>query len=103
MIAILSDIHGNLEALQAVLADIEQQGAQAIYCLGDVVGYGPNPRECLDLVQGFHLTILGNHDQGALFDPVGFCGPAERAIFWVRGELESSPEPRAVREKRWEF
>ena len=103
MIAVLSDIHGNLEALRAVLADAERQGARAVYCLGDVVGYGPNPRECLDLAGGFRLTLLGNHDQGALFDPVGFCGPAERAIFWTRGELESSPEPWQARERRWEF
>ncbi len=103
MIAIVSDIHGNLEALRAVLDDIERQGAQAVYCLGDVVGYGAEPRACLDLAQGFHMTLLGNHDQGALFDPEGFCGPAERAIFWTRGQLESSPEPRPVREKRWEF
>jgi predicted phosphodiesterase len=103
MIAILSDIHGNLEALRAVLADADQQGAGAVYCLGDVVGYGPNPRECLDLAQGFRLTILGNHDQGALFDPAGFCGPAERAIFWTRDELESAPEARSSRERRWEF
>src|SRR5262249_39828275 len=46
---------------------------------------------------------LGNHDQGAIFDPVGFCGPAERAIFWTRDRLESSPEPRQMRERRWEF
>jgi diadenosine tetraphosphatase ApaH/serine/threonine PP2A family protein phosphatase len=103
MIAILSDIHGNLEALTAVLADVQKQGAEAVYCLGDVVGYGPNPRECIDLALGFRLTLLGNHDQGALFDPAGFCGPAERAIFWVRQQLERSPEPRQVREKRWEF
>jgi predicted phosphodiesterase len=103
MIAILSDIHGNLEALQAVLADIDHQGVEAIYCLGDIVGYGPNPRECVDAAQAFRHTILGNHDQGALFDPEGFCGPAERAIFWTRRQLESSPEPRQVRERRWEF
>jgi predicted phosphodiesterase len=103
MIAILSDIHGNLEALQAVLADIARHAVEAIYCLGDVVGYGPNPRECVDLAQAFRLTILGNHDQGALFDPAGFCGPAERAIFWTRGVLESSPESRQARERRWEF
>jgi diadenosine tetraphosphatase ApaH/serine/threonine PP2A family protein phosphatase len=103
MIAILSDIHGNLEALTAVLADIEQQGVEAIYCLGDVVGYGPNPRECLDLARNFRLTLLGNHDQGALFDPLGFTATAERAIFWTRDQLESSPEPRTVRERRWEF
>jgi diadenosine tetraphosphatase ApaH/serine/threonine PP2A family protein phosphatase len=103
MIAILSDIHGNLEALRAVLSDVERHGAEGIYCLGDVVGYGPNPRECLDLALGFRMTLLGNHDQGALFDPAGFSGPAERAIFWTRGQLESSPEPRPARERRWEF
>jgi diadenosine tetraphosphatase ApaH/serine/threonine PP2A family protein phosphatase len=103
MIAILSDIHGNLEALQTVLDDVEQSGAEGIYCLGDVVGYGPNPRECLDLAQTFRRTILGNHDQGALFDPEGFSPVAERAIFWTRSQLESSPESRQAREKRWEF
>src|SRR5262245_42431963 len=103
MIAILSDIHGNLEALRAVLADAERNGAQEIYCLGDVVGYGPNPRECLDLVLGFRVTVLGNHDLGALFDPVGFSPTAERAIFWTRQQLENGSEPREVRERRWEF
>jgi predicted phosphodiesterase len=103
MIAILSDIHGNLEALQAVLVDAEQQGAEAVYCLGDVVGYGPNPLECLDLAQGFRLTILGNHDQGAMFDPAGFCRTAERAIFWTREQLESPSESRQARERRWDF
>jgi diadenosine tetraphosphatase ApaH/serine/threonine PP2A family protein phosphatase len=103
MIAILSDIHSNLEGLQAVLADANEQGAEAIYCLGDVIGYGPNPRECLDLAQGFRRTILGNHDQGALFDPFCFSGPAERAIFWTREQLESSSEPRSKREQRWDF
>jgi predicted phosphodiesterase len=103
MIAILSDIHSNLEALRAVLADIEKHRAEAIYCLGDVVGYGPNPRECIDLALGFRVTILGNHDQGAMFDPFGFSGPAERAIFWTRHQLEVSPEPRDKREQRWEF
>jgi diadenosine tetraphosphatase ApaH/serine/threonine PP2A family protein phosphatase len=103
MIAILSDIHGNLEALRAVLADAESQGAEGVYCLGDIVGYGPNPRECLDLALDFRLTLLGNHDQGALFDPSCFSPPAERAIFWTRAQLESSPESRQARERRWEF
>jgi predicted phosphodiesterase len=103
MIAVLSDIHGNLEALHAVLADAERQGVDAVYCLGDVVGYGPNPRECLDLALGFRVTLLGNHDQGAMFDPAGFSPRAEQAIFWTRGELESSPEGQEARERRWEF
>jgi len=101
--AIISDIHGNLEALTAVLADIKAQGIREIYCLGDIVGYGPNPRECIDLVMDAKLVLLGNHDQGAMFDPDGFNQSAERAIFWTRQQLESSAEPRAAREKRWEF
>ncbi|MBY0229379.1 MAG: metallophosphatase family protein [Gemmataceae bacterium] len=104
MKAIISDIHSNLEALQAVLKDIERQGVSEIYCLGDVVGYGPNPRECVDLVMArCKMVLLGNHDQGAMFDPEGFNTPAERAIFWTRDVLEKSPEPRPAREKRWEF
>jgi predicted phosphodiesterase len=90
--AILSDIHGNLEALQAVLADIEAQQVDQTVCLGDVVGYGPNPGECVDFTARFDLTVLGNHDQGALFDPEGFSSGAERAIFWTRQQLESTAE-----------
>ena len=103
MKAIISDIHGNLEALQAVLKDIEARGVSEIYCLGDVVGYGPNPRECVDLVMRCKVVLLGNHDQGAIFDPDGFNPQAERAIFWTRAQLESSSEPRQIRERRWEF
>lgn len=101
MRAIISDIHANLEALQAVLADIRQQGISEIYCLGDIIGYGPNPCECIDLVMSADLCLLGNHDQAALFDPEGFNASAERAVFWTRKMLESGVGPRA--EKRWEF
>jgi diadenosine tetraphosphatase ApaH/serine/threonine PP2A family protein phosphatase len=101
--AIISDIHSNLEALQAVLADIQQHAVTEIYCLGDVVGYGPNPRECIDLVMQCKMVLLGNHDQGAMFDPDGFNSPAERAIFWTRDQLESPGEQRPLKEKRWEF
>ncbi|MBP90110.1 MAG: phosphoesterase [Planctomycetaceae bacterium] len=101
--AILSDIHGNLEALTAVLADIDAQGIKAIYCLGDIIGYGPNPRECADRAMSFDLCVLGNHDQGALFDPEGFSSGAERAIFWTRQQLELPDEDAAIRQKRWHF
>jgi predicted phosphodiesterase len=87
--AIVSDIHANLEALEAVLRDIDSQHVDEIYCLGDIVGYGPNPRECIDRVMEFNLTILGNHDQGAVYDPEGFSSGAERAIFWTRDQLEN--------------
>src|SRR5580658_725206 len=101
--AIISDIHSNLEALQAVLADIAQHDVTEIYCLGDIIGYGPNPRECIDLVMKCKLVLLGNHDQGAMFDPEGFNHQAEKAIFWTRSQLETSGENRVKREKRWEF
>lgn len=102
MRAIISDIHGNLEALEAVLADIQAQQISEIYCLGDIIGYGPNPRECIDLVmRNCQVTILGNHDQAALFDPDGFNAGAERAIFWTRHTLETG-DPRG-NEQRWEF
>lgn len=62
-IAVLSDIHGNLEAFEAVLADIERIGADAVYSLGDVVGYGANPGACIELVQArAAVSLLGNHD-----------------------------------------
>jgi diadenosine tetraphosphatase ApaH/serine/threonine PP2A family protein phosphatase len=101
--ALISDIHSNLEALQAVLADIQQHNVEEIYCLGDIVGYGPNPRECVDLVMACKVVLLGNHDQGAMFDPEGFNPPAERAIFWTRQQLESPGDNRLQKEKRWEF
>jgi len=101
--ALISDIHSNLEALQAVLKDIESQGVTEIYCLGDVVGYGPNPRECVDLVMNCQVVLLGNHDQGAMFDPEGFNPPAERAIFWTRSQLEAPIENRYKMAQRWEF
>lgn len=88
--AILSDIHGNLTALQAVLAHVETQNVDRIVCLGDVVGYGPRPCQCLDVVMEFGFCVLGNHDSSALFDPEGFNAAAEQAIFWTRGELEKT-------------
>ncbi len=101
MRAIISDIHGNLEALEAVLADIRSKPVDEIYCLGDVVGYGPNPCECIDLVRELDVCLLGNHDQAALFDPEGFNAGAERAIFWTRSVLENATDEHAS--ERWEF
>jgi len=101
--AIISDIHSNLEALQAVLKDIEKQKVDEIYCLGDIVGYGPNPRECVDLIMKCKVVLLGNHDQGAMFDPEGFNPPAERAIFWTRSQLEAPADGRDKKQARWDF
>ena len=101
--ALISDIHSNIESLEAVLADIRAQGISEIYCLGDLVGYGPNPREVIDEIMKCPVCLLGNHDQGALFDPEGFNSGAERAIFWTRNQLETGPGSPAVRQRRWDF
>lgn len=102
--AIISDIHGNLVALQAVLAHIKDQVVDEIFCLGDVIGYGPKPCECLDeVMNNCKVALLGNHDQGALFDPEGFNSGAERAIFWTRDQLESSKGDPDQIDARWDF
>jgi diadenosine tetraphosphatase ApaH/serine/threonine PP2A family protein phosphatase len=90
MFAVLSDIHGNLEALDAVLADVARHPVSAIYCLGDVVGYGPNPIECFERAMKWDLVLLGNHDQAVMFDPEGFSSSAERAVLWTRSVLEAA-------------
>jgi uncharacterized protein (TIGR02996 family) len=90
--AILSDIHGNLEALEAVLADAARHGATEVYCLGDVVGYGPNPMECLELSMGWKVVLLGNFDWAAVSgDDLGGWGvrSAADSIFWFRRLLAS--------------
>ena len=89
MFAIVSDIHGNLEAFNAVLAEIERREIQHIVCLGDIVGYGPNPMECLDLVASrCRAAIMGNHDFAVLYEPFNFNSGAEAACFWTRKAFE---------------
>lgn len=100
--AIISDIHSNIEAFEAVLKDIDSQNVDDIYCLGDLVGYGPNPLETVDMVmKRVKVSLLGNHDQATLFDPEGFNAGAEQAIFWTREQLEKYTDAKAS--ARWEF
>jgi predicted phosphodiesterase len=103
MLAVISDIHSNVAALEAVLADIRQRGIETVYCLGDVLGYGPQPRECLDLVmQNASMTLMGNHDFAVLFEPNNFNAVAEAACYWSRQQLEDETDlPR--RNTRWDF
>ena len=100
--ALISDIHGNYEALTAVLEFIGTIEVDEIVCLGDIIGYGPDPIRCLDLVmENCQMTILGNHDQAAIFDPEGFNPVAMRAIFWTREQLEKEVGEKA--DLRWDF
>lgn len=101
--AIISDVHGNLEALQAVLADIDSRGIKRIICLGDIIGYGPNPVECVDLVRTrCEWALMGNHDFGVLYEPTNFNSGAESAAFWTRDRLDAEPDD-ALRRERYEF
>ena len=101
--AIISDIHGNIEALNRVLEDIGDQKVDRIVCLGDTLGYGPNPVECVDLVtEHCEWSLLGNHDYGALYEPTNFNAAAEQAAYWTRAQFDAE-ENMEVAAKRWEF
>ncbi len=102
--ALISDIHANYEALTAVLDDIKSRGIERIVCLGDIIGYGPDPTKCLDaVIQNCELTILGNHDQATIFDPEGFNPVALKAIFWTRDQLEKTVDGVDKSNRRWDF
>jgi len=103
MIAVISDIHSNVVALKGVLADIEPRNVERIICLGDVVGYGPKPAECLDLViEKVGKSLMGNHDYAVLYEPNNFNIGAETACFWTRQQLEDEQDPEK-RNARWGF
>ena len=66
-LAIMSDPHGNFEALTQVFKDIDSQGVDEVFCLGDIVGYGPQPQECCDLMRERKVMVItGNHEQGLI-------------------------------------
>lgn len=88
--AIISDIHSNLEALDAVLTEISNLMVDEILCLGDIVGYNANPNECVEVVRKTGITcIRGNHDIGAsdIEEPAHFNPPAKEALLWTRKQL----------------
>lgn len=103
--AVISDIHGNLEALTAVLDDVRDQRIDDLICLGDIVGYGPNPAECLDTIRGLCRCVLGNVDAAVLLaqTELEHRGAAEprpvgRTIDWTRRQLFDGEQSAARRE-----
>ena len=89
-IAVISDIHSNLQALLAALTDINGRGIDQIYCLGDIVGYGGSPNECVELIrQRAAVSVLGNHDQAALnpSDVNNFTKPGKLVSEWTNKVL----------------
>lgn len=88
--AIISDVHSNLVALETVLEELSGEGVDRYLCLGDVVGYGPRPNQCCDLIQEMEcLCIRGNHDEAAVVPgkEEWFTPPARDCILWTREQL----------------
>ena len=101
--AVVSDIHGNAEALKQVLADIDARGIERIISLGDIVGYGPDPLECVDIVRRrCEWSLMGNHDFGVLYEPTNFNPSAESAAFWTRDQFDAETDER-LRAERYDF
>lgn len=103
-IALISDIHSNIEALTAVMDDIEARGCEKIYCLGDIVGYGPNPVECIDIIrQKCQVVLQGNHDEAVVIVAYAFNRIAKQAVDWTREVLKPNETDSFIRIRRWNF
>lgn len=93
MQALISDIHANLEALCEVLNDIDNRAVDEIVCLGDVVGYGPDPEACVDFIMGrTAFTLKGNHDYALIHGTTGFNPLAAEAIRLTREIMEPAAD-----------
>jgi predicted phosphodiesterase len=101
--AVISDIHANLAAFEAVLEHIEKQSVDEIYCLGDVIGYGPDPIACIELATRFPVNLLGNHEDAVLFKPLGFNPKAKLAIEWTKNQLNHKSLSEDKKRELWTF
>ncbi|MFW6161509.1 MAG: metallophosphoesterase family protein [Planctomycetota bacterium] len=103
-VAFISDIHANLEALEAVLADIDERETGETLCLGDVVGYGIDAEACIDLVQRHaRICLCGNHDWAAVNSALGFNTTARRAIEYTQARLKPGRLSGKASRRRWAF
>jgi predicted phosphodiesterase len=93
-VAVISDIHGNLHALESVLRSVDAESPDELWCLGDLVGYGPQPNRCCELVaEQADVCLIGNHDLGVLgrIDLEDFSPDAAAAARWTAEVLEDEP------------
>jgi predicted phosphodiesterase len=102
-IALISDLHSNIEALEAVLKDIQDQKIETIVCLGDLIGYGPNPREVLRHTSNWKWTLRGNHEDALLFLALDFNPDAARVIEWTRDAINDDSKDKEENHKLWNF
>ncbi len=103
-LAIISDLHSNREALEAVFADIRGRGLTDLVCLGDVVGYGPEPEFCVDLVRGHaRWCLMGNHDEALFRDASDFNPHARGAILYTRRRMQPHWWSSSEKKARWRW
>jgi predicted phosphodiesterase len=102
-VAILADIHANIEALTTVLDHASSRGITRIVCLGDIIGYGPNPRECLKLLFRSEVAIMGNHEEAVMFYGEDFNPKAKASLEWTKDEMNSSAYDRTENYDLWNF
>ncbi|MFH1550603.1 MAG: metallophosphoesterase family protein [Planctomycetota bacterium] len=104
MRAIISDVHSNIEAFEAVLIDIESQGIKDIICLGDMVGYGPNPRESIAMhMKICSRAIVGNHEMAVMGDHEDFNERAKAAVKWTKERLIIRSEGGKANRILWDY
>ncbi|MHC4663491.1 MAG: metallophosphoesterase family protein [Planctomycetota bacterium] len=104
MLALVSDIHANIEAFNAVMDHIRSNSnVSKVYCLGDLVGYGPEPEPCVDTAMGFDLNLMGNHEYALLNQAYGFSAPARDAVDWHRKLMKPGLLSARTKKKRWQF
>jgi len=103
-LAIISDLHSNREALEAVFADIRRRGVTDLVCLGDVIGYGPDPEFCVDLVRGHaRWCLMGNHDEALFRDASDFNPHARGAIAYTKKRMQPRWWSTSEKRARWKW
>jgi diadenosine tetraphosphatase ApaH/serine/threonine PP2A family protein phosphatase len=104
MIALISDIHSNTAALGRVLDRIDELGVERIICLGDVIGYGPEPRETLrTIMDRCDVCLIGNHEHGSMFYASDFNPKARAALDWTRDQLNRRDFDRSANMGFWNY
>ena len=101
--AIISDLHANLAATETVLADIRRRMIRDVVCLGDMIGYGPNPREVLDYCRDCRFVLMGNHEEAVMFYGEDFNEKARQALEWTKAQLNSAKYDRTENYELWNF
>ncbi len=102
MYAIVSDLHSNIEALTAVMKDMAELGVEKVYCLGDVIGYGPDPLPVLDIAKSFEFSLMGNHEEGMLFFAEDFNPRARQALEWTKAQINDGDISQEEKNELWQ-